>query len=58
MANMSYCRFENTLSDLLDCYDSLDEDVVSKSEIRAREKLIRLCRKIAEKYSNKYPCEE
>jgi|SaaInlStandDraft_5_1057022.scaffolds.fasta_scaffold371012_2 hypothetical protein len=25
MANMSYCRFENTLTDLDDCYDALYE---------------------------------
>jgi hypothetical protein len=25
MANMSYCRFENTLSDLEDCHDALVE---------------------------------
>jgi hypothetical protein len=26
MANMSYCRFENTLQDLEDCLGVLDED--------------------------------
>lgn len=25
MSNMSYCRWENTLSDLNDCIDSVDE---------------------------------
>lgn len=25
MANMSYCRFENTLSDLSDCVDAMKE---------------------------------
>ena len=25
MANMSYCRFENTYGDLQDCYDALIE---------------------------------
>lgn len=25
MANMSYCRFENTYKDLIDCYDALRE---------------------------------
>jgi hypothetical protein len=24
MANMSYCRFENTLSDLMDCFRALE----------------------------------
>lgn len=42
MANMSYCRFENTLNDFYDCIeniDSLDEES-SKSEFEAREALI------------------
>jgi len=25
MSNMSYCRFENTLADLQDCYEALQE---------------------------------
>lgn len=25
MANMSYCRFENTYHDLKDCYEALNE---------------------------------
>lgn len=33
MANMSYCRFENTFSDLEDCRDALDRgDSLSKRE--------------------------
>jgi len=41
MSNMSYCRFENTVSDLRDCYENLDE-VTSFSEAQARERLIKL----------------
>lgn len=26
MSNMSYCRFENTYRDLLDCYESLNNE--------------------------------
>ena len=26
MANMSYCRFENTSADLEDCYDAIEND--------------------------------
>jgi len=56
MANMSYCRFQNTLSDLRDCYahlyDGLDdsdkEDKLSDSESSARKRLIELCRRIAD----------
>jgi len=44
MANMSYCRFENTLQDLEDCYEHLSDDLSdSKYEQRARERLIQLC---------------
>jgi len=45
MANMSYCRFENTASDLLDCLEHIRDDV-SDSEENARQKLIDLCREI------------
>lgn len=50
MSNMSYCRFENTLYDLLDCYRSLDDDTkdMSRSEFMARKKLLELCETIAE----------
>lgn len=48
MANMSYCRFQNTLPDLKDCYDYIDDDDLSEEEKRARKKLIKICREIAE----------
>jgi hypothetical protein len=32
MANMSYCRFQNTLGDLLDCLDHLRDDDLGKDE--------------------------
>lgn len=48
MANMSYCRFENTLSDLEDCRDALDKgDSLSEREVRKAKALIDLCRDIA-----------
>ena len=42
MANMSYCRFQNTLEDLQDCADNL-MDKLSGQEYRARLGLIYLC---------------
>jgi len=54
MANMSYVRFENTLSDLRDVYNNLDNVGLSKSEERAREKLIELCAKIAAEYCDEF----
>jgi hypothetical protein len=52
MANLSYCRFRNTLSDLQDCYDNIDNDIESSEEKRARQRLIELCMNIAEEYAS------
>lgn len=49
MSNMSYCRFINTLHDLNDCYENMDEEL-SEEEAKARKRLIRLCRDIADDY--------
>lgn len=58
MANMSYCRFHNTLSDLQDCETALDNfinnddnTIESREERRKAKELIALCREIAENYS-------
>jgi hypothetical protein len=48
MGNMSYCRFQNTVIDLDDCYDNIDDtDNMSDEELRARKKLIKICCDIA-----------
>ncbi len=53
--NMSFCKFQNTLGDLKDCLDTLDEGPPSKSlsyeERLARWQLIKTCMTIAEHYS-------
>jgi len=49
---MSYCRFENTFRDLLDCYNNLDESVNSKTEQNFRERLIGLCKDIVDEYGD------
>jgi len=49
---MSYCRFENTFRDLLDCYRNLDESVNSKTEQNFRERLIGLCKDIVDEYGD------
>jgi hypothetical protein len=46
MGNMSYCRFINTLQDLRDCVEHIDDEL-SNEEAKAREKLIKLCQDIA-----------
>lgn len=48
MSNMSYCRFQNTLEDLHDCYDNLYDDDLSEEETRARKRLIKLCKAIVD----------
>ena len=49
MANMSYCRFENTSNDLQDCVDNweLDEDA-NDYEKCAKKQIIKLAREIVE----------
>lgn len=47
MANMSYCRFENTLEDLQACREHLDDNL-SEREEKARRELVELCTSIAE----------
>jgi hypothetical protein len=53
MANMSYCRFQNTLNDLRDCYYNLDDTDLSEEEARARYRLIELCADIIADYGDK-----
>jgi hypothetical protein len=50
MANMSYCRFDNTVGDLKDCRDSMDDSDLSEAETKARARLIELCCEIARDY--------
>jgi len=55
MANMSYCRFENTYSDLVDCNDALSDeslDELSESERNYAMKLIKLCKEISDDFSD------
>lgn len=49
MSNMSYCRFQNTLSDLEDCYGALT-DKLSQEEHNARKRLVALCADIVQAY--------
>lgn len=57
MANMSYCRFENTFKDLVDCngalidfLDNQENEITSKEERMYAKKLIQLCHDIADNY--------
>ena len=42
MSNLSYCRRENTLSDLQDCADHLEDGNLNPTEHRARAGVLRL----------------
>jgi flagellar biosynthesis regulator FlbT len=42
MANMSYCRFRNTLNDLLDCQYNFD-NISSIEELVAAQRLFKMC---------------
>lgn len=55
MANMSYCRFENTYHDLRDCRDALAEQDISdlsESEQKYAKWLIEMCQDIATDYGD------
>jgi len=43
MSNMGYCRFQNTLKDLEDCYYFMDDPELSIEEKKARKHLIKIC---------------
>ena len=47
MSNMSYVRFENTLTDLIDCQEHMWDDLDEREHNR-RKHLIKVCREIAE----------
>ena len=49
---MSYCRFQNTLQDLIDCKDNLPNKDLSWNEAEAFAELVELCKSIASKYEN------
>jgi len=46
--NMNYCRFENTLDALRDCYNHMadDSNILSNEEATARRVLLSLCARI------------
>ena len=42
MANMSYCRFENTYNELVDCIENLNKSAENERDERQRIRLIEL----------------
>ncbi len=64
MPNMPYCRFQNTLENLRDCEDALDEiignnntemrDALSENEAGAIMEMIDACARISDKYADNF----
>lgn len=52
MANLAYCRFQNTLKDLQDCWEHFGDEGLSPEEGKARQKILELCRSIVESYDD------
>jgi len=50
MANMGYCRFQNTVGDMEDCLEHIEDDLHSEEEKEARQDFIRLCVQVAHDY--------
>ena len=42
MANMSYCRFENTYNDLIDCIENMDYEAGNERDERYRKRFNRI----------------
>ena len=49
MPNMSYCRFENTYKDLLQCLSAMNEPL-SEDEQAYKRRLVDVCKEIIEEY--------
>ena len=47
---MSYCRWENTLSDLEDCVESFHEGVANRDEARARLRMMAVAEELLSLY--------
>lgn len=54
MSNMSYCRFENTLGDLQDCWDAIEDDLdvkeMSETETEALVDMYWTCQSFVESF--------
>jgi len=50
MGNMSYCRFENTMNDLMDCINNIHREAENSTDEHYRQEMIALFMEIAEQY--------
>ena len=49
--NMSYCRWENTYSDLRDCLANLNNGELSETEHEYRKQVVHVCQRIVEEFA-------
>ena len=59
MANMSYCRFRNTLGDLQDCVCALTEtdftiEPLSYEEMRAAKAMLQVCQEYIDTFEEAF----
>ena len=47
---MSYCRFENTYKDLLDCLENIHVGAGTEIDERYRQKMIKMFNQVCEQY--------
>ncbi len=50
MPNMSYCRFENTYKDLIDCLDNIHIGASNEIDEQYRQRMIKLFSTVCEQY--------
>lgn len=56
---MSYCRFENTVNDMIDCINNMDiSESASTYEKRARKKFVELCAQVVADYGDELEDED
>lgn len=59
MANMSYCRFENTYSDLCDCFNAIKAgEKLSENEMYYAQKMRNLCESFIEEFDDYEECDD
>jgi ppGpp synthetase/RelA/SpoT-type nucleotidyltranferase len=54
MANMSYCRFENTYHDLIDCFDNIWTEAGNERDERHRKNMIRFLKERIDEIEDLY----
>jgi len=50
MGNMSYCRFENTMDDLMDCIQNIYRKAENDRDEQSRQNMIALFKDVAESF--------